>query len=451
MDKWALEEKGLSVELVLLTEYPSYLTCLSFVWQGIASQGLISVHVAALIGLYGVIWYYYRRINAIRSTEVQFWIMFVLYQFGQVSMLYRARFDKHESFTSSILCSTVMMIMGEINPVHSLLLNGVLVAKHIVLWTLVAWSKGVPGEAFSFTLSAWCMWMLLIAMERKRKLLTAKQQAEEAKQVEEQRLKALLSAIPDGVIVISDDFRILTYNPAALQQLHLQTAENPELSLNQLIQTLQYDYEYLSSEEEEHRFDQDLKQLILNEISSTKSFKPVLHQGIHLECRGCVAKWDEKKVLVLIARDNSNWAQLEKAAKQDSANKTALIRSVSHELRTPVNAILNICQDLQTSPALGDQEREDIEVLANASHFLLSMINDLLDYSRILHEKFTLAKTNFDLERLIRSCGRLIALQCKLKQVDFIVRYDPFLPKFAYSDENRLKQIILNLLSNAAK
>jgi len=451
MEKWALEEAQLSIKLVQSAEYPCYLTFLYYIWQATALHGLFSLETAALIVLYVGAWLCHQILRAIPKTPVRFWVLFALYELGQMSMLYRFLFDGQESLTSNLICSTSMLMIGEISPVHSLPLNAVLVAKHIVLWTLVAWSKGVPGEALSGVLALWCMWLLLSAQEHKRKLLIATQKAEEAKGVEEQRLKALLSAMPDGVIVISASMHILTYNPAALQQLHLEAMSNPEPSLESLLHQLNYDSEYLNSEEWEHSFEADLRVLVKGEVGRTQSFKPVLLQGRHLECRGCVAEWDESKVLVLIVRDTSNWAQLEKAAKRDSANKTALIRSVSHELRTPVNAIINLCQDLQTSTSIGERDRADVEVLANASTFLLSMINDLLDYSRILHDKFDLVRTNCDLEHLIRSCGQLIALQCRHKQVELVVRFDPLLPKLAYTDENRLKQVILNLLSNAAK
>jgi signal transduction histidine kinase len=285
----------------------------------------------------------------------------------------------------------------------------------------------------------------------KKKLLIGKQKAEVEKEVKEKRLKALLYAMADGIVVLSEGLKILTHNPAILTQLEVQSDSNAVDTMEKLIGKMNYDSEYLSPGEEAYVFNADLCELLRQGEGAGKNFAPLLYAGKHLECRGCVTKWDENKIMVLTVRDTSNWAQLEKAAKRDSANKTALIRSVSHELRTPVNAIINLCQDLQESSSLAGKDKADVEVLVNASNFLLSMINDLLDYSRILHDKFELMKTRFNLENLMKSCGQLIALQCKHKHVDFTVRYDSQLPKFVHSDENRLKQVILNLLSNAVK
>ena len=122
-----------------------------------------------------------------------------------------------------------------------------------------------------------------------------------------------------------------------------------------------------------------------------------------------------------------------------------------HELRTPSNAILNLALDIQTNEHLSVQGQTDVEIIISATSFLLSLINDLLDFSRILHGKFSLQKKSFALEPLLRQCAQLFALQCKVKGLDLRVRIDPDLPELLYSDENRLRQVLLNLLSNSLK
>jgi nitrogen-specific signal transduction histidine kinase len=451
MEKWAVEEAQVFTNLSLSNDPPLILCNVIYISQSIALYGFFAPNTLALILTMGLFRLLISYLRGITRPVVQFWLVTALCQIGQISIFCLLLFDEKESWTTNIISSTVVLVIGEINPIHSVFVNGLLVTKHLVMWGIVGWTRGAPGELISMIPTIWIYWNLLHAQAYKRSLLIAKQRAEEEKTVEEQRLKALLSAMPDGVIVLSDAMEVLTCNPAALKQLELDYSGNPAESIAKLIATLAYDEDYLSEEEKGTRFEEDLRRLLRQQEGKVGNFKPVLYEGKNLECRGCLTMWDKNKVLILTIRDTSNWTKLEKAAKQDSANKTALIRSVSHELRTPVNAIINLCQDLQSSETIGEQDREDVEILANASHFLLSMINDLLDYTQILNDKFALTKENFDLERLIRTCGRLIALQCKQKKVDFIVRYDPFLPKFAYSDENRLKQIILNLLSNAAK
>ena len=111
---------------------------------------------------------------------------------------------------------------------------------------------------------------------------------------------------------------------------------------------MRYDLEYLEAGQT-HSFAEDLKLLFREAEGSTKSFKPVLFEGRHLECRGCVNGWEESTVLVLTVREIPI-----------GRTKSALIRS----LRTQVNAVINLCQDLQTSADMGDQDKADVEVLA---------------------------------------------------------------------------------------
>ena len=450
MKTWEIEEAEVAIRMMLHSEYPAAISQLYYIVQIAQIFGLFSLKTLAIASICALFQVFLVRLRAIPNPAVKFWVVFGMFEAVQSLVMTMICLGSPESFTIHLINSTTLLVLGEVNCLHSFVMNCALIAKHVLLWVCIASLRGIPGEGFSFVPTLWVFWDLLYVLPYKRGLLIAKHKAEEEKEVEERRLKALLSAMPDGVAVLSGTLHVLTYNPAMLTQLSLHTALHPETHLEKLIQRLEYDLEYCPPEEHS-RFQEDIFGLLEQKEGTVMNFKPLLYEGKHLECRGCVTLWDDCKVLVLTVRDTSNWAQLEKAAKKDSANKTALIRSVSHELRTPVNAIINLCQDLQASPSLGAQDRADVEVLANASNFLLSMINDLLDYSRILHDKFELVKTRFDLEQLIHSCGALISLQCREKQLNFSVRFDPLLPKFAYTDENRLKQVILNLLSNAVK
>jgi nitrogen-specific signal transduction histidine kinase len=445
MKPWEVEEAEMSTRVICLYDDLAILPFLFYFYQAVCWNGLLSGKTGMLIALFVLFRLVFGYLRAIKNPLARFWVVFALAQACQGLIIFAVVSSMNENFPVNLINSTVFLMISEISPIHSQLVNFLIITKHLGMWIWAAHCRGLPGDLFSMIPALWCFWNLLHAQALKRKLLIAKKEAEE------NRLEALLCALPDGVVVLDENMKVLTWNPAVRRKLGVENSMDSELKATFVISNLEYDPEYMEKTEEIRIFGNDLKALLKKDEGAVDNFKPVLLENRYLECRGCVIKWDGRKVLILTIRNITTWVQLEKAAKRDSANKTALIRSVSHELRTPVNAIINLCQDLQSSETIEEHDREDVEILANASHFLLSMINDLLDYSRILHDKFTLVKTNFDLKHLIRSCGQLIGLQCKQKQVDFIVRYDPFLPKFAYSDENRLKQIILNLLSNAAK
>jgi CheY-like chemotaxis protein len=173
--------------------------------------------------------------------------------------------------------------------------------------------------------------------------------------------------------------------------------------------------------------------------------------GHYLEWRGTTSRWNQSKACILVVRDVGKWVELEALAKKESEAKSALIRSVSHELRTPINAIINISERLMESSSLSSDQKEQCQILVSSSNFLLSNVNDLLDFSRIANQQFSLNKQLFNLEETVRTCTGLIKPQCHLKNLDLSFRYDSSIPSLAYNDQNRLRQVLLNLLSNAVK
>jgi len=103
------------------------------------------------------------------------------------------------------------------------------------------------------------------------------------------------------------------------------------------------------------------------------------------------------------------------------------------------------------SPSLSDAQKELCQILVSSSHFLLSNVNDLLDFSRIANQQFSLNKQEFKLEETVKACVELVKPQCRLKGLDLEIRFDSSIPPLVYNDSNRLKQVLLNLLSNALK
>jgi signal transduction histidine kinase len=90
-------------------------------------------------------------------------------------------------------------------------------------------------------------------------------------------------------------------------------------------------------------------------------------------------------------------------------------------------------------------------MISVSSKLLLTLVNDLLDYSKMLAGVFSVVKTNFELKSIIESACELIAIQAKKKGLRLTIRIDPTLPYSISSDPLRMSQVILNLLSNALK
>ncbi|MDY6905370.1 MAG: response regulator [Thermodesulfobacteriota bacterium] len=130
--------------------------------------------------------------------------------------------------------------------------------------------------------------------------------------------------------------------------------------------------------------------------------------------------------------------------------KNEFLANMSHELRTPMNAIMGMAQLLSFS-GLDDEQREQLDIIQLASRNLLSIINDVLDVSKIEAGKLAIRHGDFDLVSLVEETASLMALQAHKKGVELICKIDPDIPRMLKGDADRLRQIILNILGNAVK
>lgn len=137
----------------------------------------------------------------------------------------------------------------------------------------------------------------------------------------------------------------------------------------------------------------------------------------------------------------------------DAANraKSYFLASVSHELRTPLNGILGYTQILRRDTALNPRQREGVRVIHESADHLLALINDVLDLSKIEAGRIELNPAEFDLPEFARGVEQVFAPRAREKGLRFEVALDPGLPRWVRGDEQRLRQVVFNLVSNALK
>ena len=163
----------------------------------------------------------------------------------------------------------------------------------------------------------------------------------------------------------------------------------------------------------------------------------------------------QRNVLLEQARD---------AAETANQAKSVFLANMSHDIRTPLNAILGYAQVLLRKPDLPAETRRAVSTIAESGHHLLSLINDILDISRIEAGRLELTPTDFDLVHFIEGLSSAFRSRCDQKGLTWRVEWDRSLKeagsdesvsrparRIVHADEGRLRQILINLLSNAVK
>lgn len=142
---------------------------------------------------------------------------------------------------------------------------------------------------------------------------------------------------------------------------------------------------------------------------------------------------------------------VKEAAEAANRAKSVFLANMSHELRTPLNAILGFSEMLGYDPDATASQQEKLAIINRSGGHLLSMINDVLDLSKIEAGRVELEPEAFDLPLMLEDIGHMFQQRTETAGLHFNLDLDPLMPRYIKTDVGKLRQILINLLGNAVK
>jgi signal transduction histidine kinase/DNA-binding response OmpR family regulator len=154
---------------------------------------------------------------------------------------------------------------------------------------------------------------------------------------------------------------------------------------------------------------------------------------------------------IRIEERTSELSKAKEIAEFANRSKSDFLTNMSHEVRTPLNAILGFCQLMQRDDSLKREQKDNLEIIVRSGEHLLSLINDVLDLSKIEAGRYSLWENDFDLYGLINSISGMLMLRAETKGLNVWFEIDPNTPQYVRADEKKLRQVLINLLGNSIK
>lgn len=261
-------------------------------------------------------------------------------------------------------------------------------------------------------------------------------------QLVNEKLQLLVGAVTDSIVVVDEKLKKLFSSNSferqvlgkALEKFFLDSKYHKTYSVQNIVPV-----NLLS----------DIKLAFSYEVGSELHFGITKNEEEFFEWNGKVIVWNGVPAIVLLGR---NMTQIMKLEKESSENqyKSALLRTVSHELRTPTNAISNMAEMIKASEEATKENKERLDIISGLCEYQLCLLNDLLDYAQIIAGCLKTIKSPFNPVKLLQECLKIIGIQSKDSTIAFKLKVLD-IPEKLISDPYRIKQIVLNLLSNARK
>lgn len=243
----------------------------------------------------------------------------------------------------------------------------------------------------------------------------------------------VIEVMDEALVVVDADFHLLDYNPAA-QKLF------PELKktvLNNPLEKLSNELDRLFHQNQVYEFQKEVR-------TYNAHINKICYNGDLVGYSAWIFDITESKNYM------KNLIEMREQAEKANSAKSVFLAHMSHEIRTPLNAIIGLT-DILLHKDTDYGLHNDILNIKHAGGTLLSLINDVLDLTKIESGKLSLVDELYKLTSVIHEVINIIGVKLMSKPISLQVSISEQLPKYFYGDELRLRQVLINLMNNAAK
>ncbi len=267
--------------------------------------------------------------------------------------------------------------------------------------------------------------------------ITKQKKIQEALCQTSQTLETIIESVPFGIVIVNSKKRIKSINAAALNIIKQKREDVIGKVCHRAFCPTQegkcpvWDMKQKINRAEQSIHDRDGKKI------------PILKTCIPLVLQG-------EEVLLEAFVDIADLVDSKRLAQEASRVKSEFLANMSHEIRTPMNAIIGF-GDLLMETELTEEQLDYLKTMTSSGHNLLTLINGILDLSKIESGRLSVEMVNAELEPIVNHLESLMLPLASKKKIELHLRTDPSVPKNIVTDPIRLSQCLINLVSNAIK